>query len=121
MSELKDKQWLFMDCLRKLLSYANIRGYRLRVGEAYVGDSINKPGEDTPHLRTGAHFNRTGIDLVLDVWDPYTKEWVMQPKDCPQWQDLGKYWKTLSEQARWGGDFSSVDLNHFSIIYNGIS
>ena len=32
---------------------------------------------------------------------------------------LGEFWKSLGDDHAWGGDFKSLDANHFSITYQG--
>ena len=122
-SELVLRQRLFAAALGTLLEHARKvvgprHGVAIRMGEGYVGDSIDKPGEDTPHLREGTHLKRLGQDLILDslalgggvIWG-----------DHPAWHELGAFWKALHPLCRWGGDFKNAagervgDWGHFSV------
>ena len=84
------------------------------MGEGYVGDSINKSSEDTPHIRHGAHFTRLGIDLNLFI----DGNWISDGSN-PAWNNLATYWKSLHPLCRAGLDFR--DSNHFSIYHNGVA
>lgn len=127
MSELTDKQALFMQCLSKLLTHGpeicryRVYKIRFRLGEGYVADSIDKPFEDTPHLKTGTHFTRTGIDLIVDVWDELKQDWIWITGSHQVYYILGTYWKSLNPECRWGGDFMKRDFNHFSIPVSGVA
>ena len=111
---LGQKQRLFVRFLGLLINYAYSKRYEFSLGEGYVGDSINKPTEDTPHIRHGAHFTRLGIDLNLFI----NGVWITDGAH-PAWNDLATFWKALHPLCRAGLDFK--DANHFSIYHNGIS
>lgn len=113
---LGQKQRLFTKLLGKLIDYAYSKGYELSIAEGYIGDSINKPSEDTPHLRHGAHFNRLGIDLNLFIAGTFISN-----GSHPAWLDLATFWVNLNPLCRCGYFFSSRDSNHFSLIHNGIA
>lgn len=115
---LLDKQKLFARLLGRLLIYINVQGYTVTMGEGYLGDSINKPSEDTPHLREGTHFLRLGQDLNLFVDHEWARD-AGRPEWAEAWQKIGGWWKSQDELCRWGGDFG--DLNHFSITHGGVS
>ena len=106
------KQQAFAAMLGLLIHYAALRGWGLTLAEGYVGDSIDKPGEDSPHKRTHNHFIRMAQDLNLWV----EGRWV-RDGSAPEWLQLGYFWKTLHPLARWGGDWA--DANHFSLAHNG--
>lgn len=112
-SELRKRQELFVWCTSQWLAYFYAthapNGYSLTRGEGYVGDSIDKPGEDSPHLRRGGHFNRTADD-----WNLFGPDGAyISNGDHPVWLDLGEKWEGLHPLARWGGRFG--DGNHLSI------
>ena len=88
------------------------QGYRVTLAEGYVGDSIDKPGEDTPHLRRGTHFLRLGQDLNL--W----KDGVLLT-DTESHRPFGEWWEKQDPDARWGGRFSSADGNHYALTHGG--
>jgi hypothetical protein len=64
-------------------------------------------------MRNGAHYTKLGQDLNLFLDGKY------QTTACPEWDAIGAYWKELHPLARWGGDFSSGDLNHVSLLHEG--
>ncbi len=111
---LREKQVRFLRYLARLILWAESQGYELTMSEGYVGDTDAADGDyDGPHMRGGAHYNRVGIDLNLFIGG------VWQKASTPEWQALGQYWKSLDPLCRWGGDFASVDLNHFSLYHEG--
>lgn len=110
--ELRQKQSLFVKCLAQLYQYATFRGWEFTLAEGYIGDSIDKPGEDTPHKMPGNHFNRLAQDLNLFVGG----EFIAGRTD--QWLELGKFWEGLHPLCRWGGHFG--DYNHFSLEHEGM-
>jgi hypothetical protein len=123
MSELLRRQFLFTECYMKWMFWVIVvKGWRTTFAEFYVGDSINKPTEDTPHKRKGNHFNRLGGDTNL--WIPYgpahwmgldsDDEWrLITEGGSPQWKEAGEFWESLHPLCRWGGRFQ--DDNHLSI------
>lgn len=106
---LRQRQVLFARCLAKLVLYAESKGWEVTLAEGYIGDSINKPSEDTPHLRTGTHFLRLGQDINLFV------NGVWETKICEEYRMLGAFWKALDPLCFWGGDLPKLDVNHFSV------
>ena len=87
------------------------------MGEGFVGLSIDAD-EDSPHLRTGAHFRKMANDLDLYRRLPDgTLEWLSNAD--PVWDKAGAFWKSLDPANRWGGDFKSRDYNHFSRFHGG--
>jgi len=63
-------------------------------------------------IANSLHCDRLAIDLLLfkdGVWLQRSEQYV----------DLGVWWKAQHGLARWGGDFSRPDGNHFSLEYQG--
>lgn len=117
---IREKQCLFVELDTQLRVWVlRHPGWRLRLAEGYVGDSVDKPGEDTPHQRAGQHFRRLAQDYILEVAGVY------KAQDCPEWQAIGAHWKTLHPLCRWGGDFLTadgqpkLDVGHFSLAHLG--
>lgn len=106
MSELLQKQQKFSLMLAKLILYADSKGWKFTLGEGYRADGHG-------HMRGSLHYSRLAQDLNLFIGD----QWIHS--DHPAWHELGKYWLSLDPEAAWGGEFSSVDLNHFSIEHGG--
>jgi len=106
---LREKQALFCECIGELIARAYAQGYEFTLGEAYRGDRKG-------HMLGSLHYERLAIDLNLFV----KGKW--KDRDCPEWQELGAYWKNLHPLAAWGGDFMpplKKDYNHFSFIHDG--
>lgn len=104
--DLLEKQFKFTELLGKLIQYAFSKGYKLTLGEGYRGDSRG-------HMDGSLHYSRLAQDLNLFVGS----QWIQSVH--PAWSDLGQFWKSLDPLCAWGGDFHSLDLNHFSLKYEG--
>lgn len=103
---LLQKQQAFAAAVGRLLTYITARGWAVTFGDAWRPDMKG-------HMPGSMHYIRLAVDLNLFV----AGAWVA--KDHPAWQELGAVWKAMDPQARWGGDFKSVDLNHFSFEHDG--
>jgi hypothetical protein len=113
-SELLKKQAKFARLLAQLITWIFAQGWEITLGEGFVGTTDAADGDyDGPHMRNGAHYTKLGMDLSLFVAGEYKKA------ACPEWSAIGAKWKSLDSEARWGGDFSSGDLNHVSLLYQG--
>lgn len=102
-----EKQWRFLRDIAKLIRFAEcFPEIMLTAGEFY-----ESPDEANPeHLRNGQHPKRLAADLNLFVDGKYITGYNVY------WDMLGGFWKNLSGENRWGGDFSSRDYNHFERI-----
>jgi hypothetical protein len=111
--KLAEQRWHFSFCIGELLGYARSNGYLLVLdeGRVFKKRKTRRGGivEDGIHIPTSKHYEGLAQDTIL--YDSF-----FQPiyKDCPMWQDLGRFWKSLDPECTWGGDFKKVDLNHFS-------
>jgi hypothetical protein len=114
---LGEKQRLFSRLLPKLLHYIHGQGYDVALAEGYVGLSVNKPTEDTPHLRSGGHFQKIAQDLDLFHLDPETGR-IEYLRETDAHQTFGEYWESLHPLCRWGGRFA--DGNHYSLEHDGV-
>lgn len=121
---LGQKRRLFTRLLPFLIEEMRRRGYEVSLGEGYVGDSIDRPDEDSPHRRDGGHFKGIALDLNLhrchcvpahDAECPSPRYLTTTDAHHP----FGLYWKTLHPLCRWGGDFG--DGNHYSLFDQGIA
>lgn len=117
-SALRDTQSLFVKLLGQLIDHAYAQGYELTLGEGYRSDHRG-------HMENSNHYIALAQDLNLFV------NGVWKDHECPEWDVLGAYWKTLHPLCRWGGDFMirnsitgkeepMADLNHFSLEWNGV-
>lgn len=114
---LGEKQRLFSRLLADLIQFIYAHGYECAMAEGYVGLSIDKPGEDTPHKRTGGHFKKISQDIDLFKLNPQTgqMEWLTK---TAHHKIFGEYWETLHPLCRWGGRFG--DGNHYSLEDGGV-
>ena len=110
---LGEKQRRFVELVGKLIEWAYANGYELTFAEAY-----RTPEQAALNAKSGAgisnslHTKRLAIDLNLFKDDVFlTTSEAHRP--------LGDYWKTLDPEARWGGDFSRPDGNHYSLEHEG--
>lgn len=138
---LGEQQRVFTKLVSKLIAFAYGRGYELSFGEAYRSDEqavINALGAGgrvnlSAALRTSGfaelagaiennrgsgikntlHGNRLAIDLNL-FQDGHLLE------SHANFKVLGDYWKGLHPLCRWGGDFSTPDVFHFSMEWQGV-
>lgn len=101
---LKEKQFLFMRLLPKLINKAHELGFELTGGDLW-----SKP-ECKSHKANSNHYIRLAIDLNLFRNGIY----LTSTEDH---RPLGEYWESLHPLCRWGGRFQ--DGNHYSIEHDG--
>ena len=107
MSPLLQLQQKFTRLLPRLYDYIHTNGWECTQAE---GTNLEHVG----HMAHSLHYLALAQDLNLFVGG------VWQTKDCPEWQSIGAYWLTLDPDCRWGGKFTSVDLDHFSLTFGGL-
>ena len=112
---LNEAQWLHVQLTAKLIDYAYGEGFTLSWGEAFrtqVQATWNAAhGLGIQH---SLHQERLAVDLMLFRDGKYLT-------DPLEYKLLGEFWKSLHPLCRWGGDFKTVDADHFSITWNGVS
>ena len=83
--------------------------------EVYItfGDFVATSG----HMEGSNHSRRLAADINFFRGDEYLRSYDQWPKF---WDDIGPRWERRCPDARWGGRFQSVDLNHFSFEWDGI-
>lgn len=110
---LGQKQRIFTWCIGQLISWAYANGYELTFGDAYrdprLAELNAKQGKG---IKNSLHCERLAVDFNLFKDGKYLT-------DSEDYRPLGDYWKSLHTLARWGGDFSRPDGNHFSFSYAG--
>lgn len=113
--KLSEKQQLFTQSIAQLINYATARGWGLTFGDAYRDHRLHGGmGQKKSYSSTNSnHKFRLAVDFNLFVCGRYITS------DCQEYQDLGAEWKKINGYARWGGDFKSMDLNHFSFEHSG--
>lgn len=110
---LRQKQSRFAMMLPRLIDKAYRLGYEVTLGDAYrtklqaMMNAVTGKG-----VVNSLHCDRLAIDLNLFKDGKYitTDEGH---------RDLGAFWKSLSPDHRWGGDFKSKDFNHYSLSPDG--
>ena len=139
MATLGQKQEMFSFFLGRLLAFAYSRGYKIRLKELLrsdeqaiihalsptarmnlvnvlrnsgyqeLGDALkNNVGRG---IKNSLHTKGLAVDLYI----------FRDGLECKfeDYQTLGKFWKELYTENRWGGDFPG-DIYHFSIEHAGI-
>lgn len=114
MSELRELQSIHVKLTAQLIDWAYANGYELTWGQ-----TLRMPVEAQANEASGAgisnslHLIKLAVDLSL-FRDGNLLSGVSDYKP------LGDFWKTLHPLARWGGDFSKPDADHFSLEYQGV-
>jgi len=112
--KLSTKQQKFTACLGKLILFACSRNYGLTQGDGHRDKRVfGEFGEKKSYSAANSvHKIRLAHDYNLFVDGKLIKN-----GDHPAWLELGEYWETLDDDARWGGRFD--DANHFSFEHWG--
>lgn len=114
---LIEKQKIFSRLLAQFIQDLYKRGYEVTLGEAWRPESVAELYEkEGKGIAKSNHTQRLAIDLNIF----YGKEWLITKEDL---QIPGTIWKSYSNsliECCWGGDFESVDAQHFSILHAGI-
>ena len=110
---LSNEQWLFLQDVSSLITYAKDKGYKLTGGELYrtkeQQDIYVKEGKSKTY--NSNHLKRLAIDFNLFV----DGDIIWSKSD--EWIELGNYWESLNDENKWGGNYNSfTDLPHFERI-----
>jgi hypothetical protein len=114
--KLSEKQQIFTRCVSELINFATAQGFGLTFGDAardrrLHGDMGVKKGYGAAN---SCHKVRLAVDFNLFIDGKYISD-----GSCEEYKLLGEAWERTSKMARWGGNFSSIDSNHFSFEHNG--
>ena len=104
---LGDLQREFTITIAELVIWAYEQGYELTYSHALRCQDCPVGHKNSNHKR------RLAVDFNL-----FTAEGDYLTK-TEDYAPLGRYWKSLNINARWGGDFSNPDGVHFSFEYQG--
>ena len=109
-SSLGSEQRHFMLCMSRFLTFVYDQGYAMTAGDFARKDNRG-------HMPGSLHYDRLAADLNLFTVDARGHwEYIESYDQAPTaWDLLGANWKAQHPLCRWGGDFTSRDLNHFSI------
>lgn len=107
---MSEHQWLFLQDVAKLIQFAKYEGFKLTGGELYRTEEQHQLNRASGKSQTSRskHQDRLAIDFNLFV------ENVIQWEKNEHWERLGEYWKILSPENVWGGDWKTIkDPYHF--------
>ena len=120
---LGEKRRLFTRLLPRLIDEMHRRGFEASLDEGFVGRSIDKPSEDTPHRRDGGHLKGIAQDINLFRC---THQPAHVVGGCPNpdyltqsepHQPFGTFWTGLHPLCRWDGQ----DGNHYALYDGGVA
>lgn len=111
---LRQKQTRFALAAARLILKAHELGYEMTIGEvertAAQAEANAKRGAG---ISNSLHLQRLAIDLHLFQGGRYIT-------GSAGHTELGAWWKSLSLDHRWGGDFRTRDFNHYSLSPDGV-
>lgn len=122
-SPLVEKQALFAILLARLILWIQSQGWFVTLGEGYVQErrrvklvdpKVLVTAFDAVHMSNSLHYERLAADLNLFVGGE-----IVRDGGHSAWKEIGRHWVSLDPQCAWGGDFASVDANHFSLREGG--
>lgn len=115
---LSDKQWIFLQNVSNLIMWAAKNGYKLTGGELYRtedqqwlyysgkkiedGKLVDAPVKSK--TMNSKHLRRLAIDLNI------FKNGVLT-YNYDDIEPLGRYWCSLNQNNRWGGDWNKNNKN----------
>lgn len=102
---LRQKQSRFALGVARLIQEADALGYAITFGGSLAHAWNASQGIGTS---TSLHVERLAIDINLFKDGRYIA-------DGEGHSELGRWWKALGSDYRWGGDFAKKDFNHYSI------
>lgn len=108
-STLLQSQQVFTMNVSKLIQYAYDNGYTLTFGEAYRPQFTQEYyySKGLSRTRNSKHLLRLAVDFNIFR----DNKLLMRKEDILK---LGSFWKSLSVNNRWGGDFVKLaDYGHF--------
>ena len=112
--KLSEKRILFTRLLAELILWAEKNGYDLALDQVKrteaeaAANAVKGSG-----IRNSLHLLGLAADLNLYINGVYQTTTEAH-------KAIGAKWKTMHPLARWGGDFSKPDGNHYSLEHNGV-
>lgn len=113
MSELLNKQKLFMKMLGQLLTWLDANGYEV-VGEELKRsqEQANANAASGAGIKNSLHLKKLAIDLSIFKQGKFLQE-------VEEIEPIGIYWESLG--GTWGGRFTTrPDADHFSLAFEGV-
>ncbi len=114
METLRQKQTRFALSVAQLILKAQELGYEMTLGEVERTLAQAKANAASgAGISNSLHIVRLAVDLHLFKNGRYITDNLGH-------QELGTWWKSLSPDHRWGGDFLKKDFNHYSLTPDGV-
>lgn len=111
---LSQKRCRFTFAIARLIDWANSEGIDVALDQVKrMQAEANANAAAGRGISNSLHLIGLAADLLIYVDGVYQT-------DGPLYEKLGRYWKTLSVDCCWGGDFAKKDLCHFSLTHNGV-
>lgn len=111
---LRQKQTRFARAVPRLIDKAFELGFLVTIGEVTRTETqAQRNAETGAGIARSLHLLRLAIDLHLFLPDG------TYIRDGAGHRQLGAYWKSLSVDHYWGGDFTKRDFNHYSLSPDG--
>lgn len=106
---LREARVKFTSMLPRLIDKAVELGYEIALDEGMNHTGIG-------HMAGSLHYLGLAVDLLLYKDGQYLSGHT-------NYIELGEYWKSIDPLNHWGGDFPTVDADHFSfappeLVYN---
>ena len=107
--------------IAQLIQWAYVQGYELSLGDAYRDPRLHGAlGEKKGYGHASScHKMRLALDLNLYIDSSADVDDDVYQVSTAAHRKLGEQWKSMHELARWGGDFSTPDGNHYSFEHEG--
>jgi len=109
--KLSEKQQIFTENVGKLIEYAYSKEIRLTFGHAWRDLETQKRllADGKSKTLKSKHLDRLAVDFNFFINGKLTY-------DKNKLTELGKYWESLHESNKWGGNFKSfLDTPHFEM------
>lgn len=108
------KQWKFVRMLRKLVDFAEAKGYMLTLGDGYRDPRVHGALGESKGYGHPKSNHKLRLAQDYNLFNAATGEWLTDTED---FRPLGEFWESLDPECAWGGHFG--DGNHFSFRHNG--
>jgi hypothetical protein len=110
---LRQKQTRFALAVAHLIQKADELGYEMTIGEVERSKAqASANAASGAGISSSLHCERLAIDLHLFKNGRYITDNLGH-------SELGRWWKSLNPDHRWGGDFAKKDFNHYSLSPDG--
>ena len=109
--KLSEKQIIFSKNIASLIVYADLIGIQLTFGHAWRDFETQRRMVATGKSKTlkSNHLKRLAVDFNFFINGRVTY-------DKNKLSDLGRFWESLHEFNRWGGNFKNfLDVPHFEM------